>query len=298
VPPAELSPQELAKLSKEERTAYHKARRSVSFPAEAKESQTLNQKNKQLTKAERRIMQEAQRKAKEDQKTKSGDNEELLKELKLQGLSDEQAKELIAEMQRAEDVEQDGEADDDEPEDLLSTVRKWMAEQEGQVHSDILHDFNLKVRFQGHVDTTPPDHILAIIRVIVEETCSQCDLAAPKIQPTAVVKKVEPAIVRWAPLLEPLYGKIADPLTGADVVLRGVREGVETLADVPEAGRSCAVVGCLMAIREIEMIEDEDLLTGCRRAEPKSRVMDKFIEFLEDELEDDEDADGEGEDND
>jgi len=51
-----------------------------------------------------------------------------------------------------------------------------------------------------------------------------------------------------------------------------------------------------MALRDsTDDIEDEDLLTGCKRLDPMTKVMEKFIEFLEDELEDS-DEDGSGED--
>uniref|UniRef100_A0A7S4QP81 Uncharacterized protein n=1 Tax=Alexandrium monilatum TaxID=311494 RepID=A0A7S4QP81_9DINO len=282
-PPEELSPEELKKLSKSERTAYYAARRAG--------GQTPAPKAKQLSKAERRAVQEAQRKVKEDKQSAAMDNAEMLEELKLQGLSEEQAREVMAELLRTEEEQAADEEEDDEPEDLLSSVRKWMSEQD-KVPEDALHDFNMKVRFQGHVDTTPPDHLAAILQTITEEACRQCDLKTPK--PNAVAKTVEPAVVRWAPLLEPLYAKIGDPMEAADVVVRAVQEGVGALGEVPEAGQACGVVGCLMALREIDMIEDEDLLTGCRRCEPHSRVMEKFIEFLEEELEDeDEEDDGE-----
>lgn len=286
-PPKELSPEELAKLSKEERAAYYTARRAAGIvPAP---------KAKQMSKAERREAQEAQRKIKEDKKATGEENKEMLEELKLQGLTEEQAREVMAEMARTEEEAGD-EDEDDEPEDLLSSVRKWMSEQDAKVPEDALRDFNLKVRFQGHVDTTPPDHLGCILRLLVEEACRKCDLKAPKLQPTGVAKTVGPDVIRWKTLLEPVYEKISDPMDAADVVLRSVQEGVEAVGDVPEAGRACGVVGCLMAIREIDMIEDEDLLTGCKRCEQRSRVMDKFIEFLEEELEDEDEEDGDEDD--
>ncbi|CAK0799342.1 unnamed protein product, partial [Prorocentrum cordatum] len=121
-------------------------------------------------------------------------------------------------------------------------------------------DFNMKVRFQGHVDSTPPDHLRCILRVVVQEACAGCDLAAPKLQPGAVAKRVQPCVERWAPLLEVLFGKIDDVLEGADTVIHGIEEGIEACqaeADVPAAGLACGVVGSLMAVREIDMIEDE-----------------------------------------
>lgn len=281
--PAELTPEQLKKLSKEERKAYHEAKRA----AEAK-AKPAAAPAKQMTKAERRQIQEAQRKLKEDSKQAGKDNDELLAELKLQGLSEEQAREVMKEMLRGENVEEDNDDEPDE-EDLLSSVRRWMSEQDAKVTKGLLSDFNLKVRFQGHVDSTPPDHLNCVLRLVVEEACAGCDLTSAKLQPAAVQKKVAPLLERWLPILEPLYGKIDDVIVATDAVCKAVEEGVKA-----EAGHDPAVVGCLMALRDIDLIEDEDLLTGCRRIEPRGQVLDKYINFLEDAIasdDDDEDDD-------
>eukprot|EP00441_Pelagodinium_beii_P032690 CAMPEP_0197626184 /NCGR_PEP_ID=MMETSP1338-20131121/5268_1 /TAXON_ID=43686 ORGANISM="Pelagodinium beii, Strain RCC1491" /NCGR_SAMPLE_ID=MMETSP1338 /ASSEMBLY_ACC=CAM_ASM_000754 /LENGTH=365 /DNA_ID=CAMNT_0043196703 /DNA_START=69 /DNA_END=1166 /DNA_ORIENTATION=- len=285
-PPAEKTPAELAKMTKEERKAYHEARRAAekqggggggggAAPA------------KQLTKAERRALQEAQRKVKEDSKQAGKENEELLAELKLQGLSEDQAREVMNEMLKGEEVEED-DSDDDEVEDLASSTRRWMKEQPEKVAKDAMRDFNMKVRFQGHVDTTPPDHIACILMHIFEEACSGVDLKDAKLQPQKVAKKAEPLLTRWAPLLEPLYEKIDDVLAGTDAVCKAVQEALPE-DKAPETARATAQVGCFMALREIDMIEDEDLLTACRRLEPRSKVMDKFIDFLDEDSDEDDD---------
>jgi len=280
--PEELSAEQLAKLSKEERKAYHQARRAATT--------TQKEPAKQLSKAERRQIQEAQRKLKEDTKQAGKDNEELLAELKLQGLSEDQAREVMKEMLKGEALEEE-EDDEDDAGDFASSVRQWMSEQEDKVSKDALRDFNMKVRFQGHVDTTPPDHLGCILRLIFQEACGACDLTAPKLQPTAVAKKAGPLLTRWAPLLEPLYGKIDDVLVATDTVCKAVQEAVSADEKTSEAGRNTAMVGCFMSLRDIDMIEDEDLLTGCKRVEPRSTVLDKFIEFLEDALEEDDEDD-------
>eukprot|EP00930_Biecheleria_cincta_P086825 TRINITY_DN76073_c0_g1_i1.p1 TRINITY_DN76073_c0_g1~~TRINITY_DN76073_c0_g1_i1.p1 ORF type:complete len:347 (-),score=116.76 TRINITY_DN76073_c0_g1_i1:150-1190(-) len=277
--PAELTPEQLKKLSKEERKAYHEAKRA----AEAKGQPAA--KAKQMTKAERRQIQEAQRKLKEDSKQVGKDNEELLAELKLQGLSEDQAREVMNEMLKGEDLEEDNDDEPDE-EDLMSSVRRWMSEQDAKVTKGLLSDFNLKVRFQGHVDSTPPDHLNCVLRLVFEEACQGCDLTSAKLQPTAVQKKVAPLLERWLPILEPLYGKIDDVIVATDAVCKAVQEGVKG-----EAGHDPAMVGCLMALRDVDLVEDEDLLTGCRRIEPRGQVLDKYINFLEDAIASDDDED-------
>lgn len=281
--PAELTPDQLKKLSKEERKAYHEAKRA----AEAK-GKPAAAPAKQMTKAERRQIQETQRKLKDDSKQAGKDNDELFAELKLQGLSEDQAREVMNEMLKGEDMEEDNDDEPDE-EDLLSSVRRWMSEQDAKVTKGLLSDFNLKVRFQGHVDSTPPDHINCVLRLVFEEACAGCDLTSSKLQPTAVQKKAAPLLERWLPVLEPLYAKIDDIIVATDAVCKAVQEGVKA-----EAGQDPAVVGCLMALRDVDLIEDEDLLTGCRRIEPRGQVLDKYIDFLEDAIasdDDDEDED-------
>jgi len=287
-PPAELSKEQLAKMSKEERTAYHQARRQAAPKADAKQ---------QLTKAERAKKMEEERKIKEDSKAAAGagqkEREELLKELKDQGLSVDQARDLMNEMLKDREQADDGVGDveEDEAEDYFSCVKSWMAANDQELPDNPVSDFNLKVRFQGHNDTTPPDHIAAILHVITEQGCCACGLDA-KTQPAAVAKKLEPAMTKWATVLKAFWKKIDDTLTGLDAIMRGIQEGTAALVSVPESGRACGVVGCLMALRDTDMIEDEDLLTACRRAESRPKVMERFIEFLEAELEDeDEDED-------
>merc|ERR1711862_688604 len=130
-----------------------------------------------------------------------------------------------------------------------------------------------------------------LLQIMCVQTCKECGLAAPKVQPGAVAKKMAPVLERWAPLLEPLYNKIGDVMTASDAVVEAVQAATSSLEGVPEAAQAIGLVGCLMAIREIDMIEDEDLLTGCKRLEARSKVLDKFCEHLEDELEEDDDED-------
>jgi hypothetical protein len=283
----ELSPDELSKLSKQERTAYYKARLAVAKPKTAAAP-------KALTKAERRAAQEASRALKAKTNENKNENKELLDELILQGLSEEQAKLVLIEiLEQGDDVEEEDD-DDAEVEDLLASVRRWMAEHRAdEQRSDLLHDFNMSVRFQGHVDSTPPDHLCAVLQVISETACSS--FTSAKVQPGAVAKAVGPTVEHWAALLEQLYEKISDIMSAVDSVVGGVQQGVLAAgAEAPQESRDAAVVGVLMAIREhVEAIADDDLLTGTRRLEPRTVVLEKFIEFLEEALEEDDDDESE-----
>merc|ERR1712137_949442 len=98
----------------------------------------------------------------------------MFKELKLQGLTEEQARTVMKELAESDANKEAAVAevsDDDEPEDLLGCVRSWMKAQPEKIPDDALRDFNLKVRFQGHVDSTPPDHLRSMVRILVDEAC-------------------------------------------------------------------------------------------------------------------------------
>eukprot|EP00747_Dinoflagellata_sp_TGD_P025084 gnl/TRDRNA2_/TRDRNA2_131004_c0_seq1.p1 gnl/TRDRNA2_/TRDRNA2_131004_c0~~gnl/TRDRNA2_/TRDRNA2_131004_c0_seq1.p1 ORF type:complete len:330 (+),score=100.33 gnl/TRDRNA2_/TRDRNA2_131004_c0_seq1:68-991(+) len=302
--PPELTDEELAKLSKAERGAYHKARRGAAKAAAAAErgrreaaGEAVPDAAQQPSKAERRKLQEAQRLAKQGKRNQAAESEELLAELKLQGLTEEQAHIVIAEMSAERTVDGGGdeeEEDDEEIEDLLASVQRWMREQgDAKATSDVLRDFNMSVRFQGHVDTTPPDHLGAVLQIIADKVCSDTDVSEPRLQPATVAKRAERLFGQWGELLEQLYSKIDDVLVALDAVVRGVRDGVGAVRGfAPGAGKDIVEVGVLMALREnVKGIADEDLLTGCQRLQPKSRVLEKFIAFLEEVLEDEEEDD-------
>ena len=67
-----------------------------------------------------------------------------------------EAREVMKEMQKGEEVEREEEEDD---EDLASSVERWMKEQDEKIGKEALRDFNMKVRWQGHVNSLPADHL-------------------------------------------------------------------------------------------------------------------------------------------
>lgn len=286
--PVDLSKVDMSKLSKEERTALHKARREAEIAAQS--AGTAPAAKKQLTKAERRAIQEAQRKKIEDKKQDEGEKDQMVKDLMLQGLTEEQARDVAKEIEKGGvDLDDDDEEDDaDDDITLMGSVKKWMDEvQNEKITKEHLKDFNLKVRFQGHVDSVPPDHVLCILKIICIQVCNDLDMSKPKMQPTVFAKKIAPGLEKWSPLLNALLGKINDVLDATDSVVRGVQESVmEPGIDAPDANKDTAVVGFLMGVRDSVDIEDDDLLTGCKRIEQPSTVMLKFIEHLEESLAD------------
>lgn len=278
----EKSAGELAKMGKDERKAYHAAR----IAAAKSGSGSAAPKPTQLSKVERRALQEAQRKVKEDSKGQVGEHEQLVKDLKMQGLNEDQARMVVAEMARGNVAADEGDSDSEvEEETLRTSIVRWMSEQEQNIPADILHDFNMKVRFQGHVDTTPPDHLRALLQILVEEACKDVDLSVGKLQPTVVAKPAEKQFKRWCPLLTSLEKKIADCLVTADIIKDAILQGTSTHG--ASEGVNSAFVGCIMGLREADVIEDDELLTACKRVEGPSKVLQKYIEFLQEEVEDD-----------
>jgi len=284
--PPELSADELKKMSKAERTAYHVARRNAL--AASKTAAPVSKKEK---KEAARQKQEADTKKKEDALKQGSEDITEIKELRLQGLTEEQAKEVCAQLKNATEALAD---DGEEEESLFQSVQTWMAEHDQEVtDGESLHDFNMKVRFQGHPHTTPPDHLGAILEVLSSKAFLDFELKTAK-RPDFVAEKVKPLIQRWSYLLGELYKK-CDVLAASNILVSSLDKGVQVSdTETPEVTKACVVVGFLMAVREeMEAIEDEELLTGCRHLETNAQVMTKFIEFLEDECEGDDESDDE-----
>merc|ERR1719359_617029 len=99
----------------------------------------------------------------------------------------------------------------------------------------------------------------------------------------------------WSSLLEDLCAVVADNEAAADMVICKVQMGIAYLCPsepVAVDKSQCLVVGVLLALREVHGIA-AGLLEGCQRLQDKSFAMNKFIEFMSEELEDDESQDGE-----
>eukprot|EP00440_Ansanella_granifera_P011896 gb/GFBE01012928.1/.p1 GENE.gb/GFBE01012928.1/~~gb/GFBE01012928.1/.p1 ORF type:complete len:341 (+),score=92.95 gb/GFBE01012928.1/:1-1023(+) len=288
---SEKTKEELAAMSKEERTAYHKAKLAAAKAKAQDSAEPAMSKAEKRTQA--REKQEADRRRKEEATHADSDDRELLAQLKLQGLTDDQAKEFLAQMKESKVTDDADSDDDDAAENLVDSVRAWMSHQgETKIDSEALRDFNLKVRFQGFVETTPPDHLGAMLEVIASQACAGSDLLSK--QPAAVADHVRSTMSRWTFMLDQLYSK-CDALKAADIVVSSVRAGVAQSAksDTSDLAKDCALVGILMALRdEVDAVTDEDLLTGCSRLDSDSKVVQGFMDHLE---EADEDSDEEEE---
>jgi len=124
------------------------------------------------------------------------------------------------------------------------------------------------------------------LEVVVGKAWKGGELAACKPQPNVMAKKITPFLTQWLALIGGLYTKVGDVLEAANIIVTTISNTVAKVgAEAPDACRQCAVVGFLMALREeIDTMEDEELLPACRRLESGGKVMEKFVEFLEEEV--------------
>lgn len=301
-PPPDVTEEQLKKMSKDERGKYWAAKRAYEqYQKQAGGPDAAAAMPKAKSKQERRALQESQRKAKEDIKHAGLELKEMIDELKMQGLTEEQALEMVKDIAAQEkagagDDEEDLGEEEEQETDYLTDVREWMVRQPaGPLSKDIANDYNTKVRFQGHGNKLATDALGAILTVLTEQACSSCDLTNPRLQPTAVVAAMAPLLDRWQGILRNFYsksGESTDLLNAVDAILVAVQTGVEAIGTGTQACRDVALVGCLMALRDVDdLVDDEDLGIVLRKQEQKSRVMEQFIEFLDEADEDEEDDD-------
>lgn len=286
-------------MSKNERKEYHAKRIAAEKAAKASTAGAGGEAPKVLTKAERRVIQEAHRLAKQQAKDSSAGKEEALAELKMQGLSDEQARQMLAEMEKEGAFDGDEDEDDEEDaEDLMGCVRRYLVDKKSAGEdAEPLHQFQMRVRFQGFSESLPMDHLQCVVRALSGDGCKACDLEVPKLQPSGVAKKVAPIVQKWAGLMDALYTRAGDCLDAVNALVSSVSEGVLDVCDqASDRVKDTAFVGIIMALREeLESVEDGDLLAGLTRLDDKGPVLQKYIDFLEAELEDEDEDDDDDE---
>merc|ERR1711957_632386 len=163
-----------------------------------------------------------------------------------------------------------------------------MKEQDSsKVGKDVLPDFNLKVRFQGHVNSTPPDHFGAILEAIAADVVAATDLPGLK-QPTPLAKSAGVVFDKWSGMLDALLEKV-DIIESGDIIVTALRAGLSSAggdAVADAAKKDCATVGLIMAVREsLEDVDDEALLGACKKIESDTKVWCGYIGFLEEAVE-------------
>merc|ERR1711972_500205 len=139
---------------------------------------------------------------------------------------------------------------------------------------------------------------MGLVSAIVSHVCNSCDLTDVKLQPIKVAQAATPSVARMKLVIEELFTLAADPESAIDIVISNVQRGTSHSwpAEAPVANKDCAIVGFLLAFKNVDEVA-QNLLGGCQRIELRSIVLEKFIEFLvdeEDSEEEEEDGSVEG----
>lgn len=164
--------------------------------------------------------------------------------------------------------------------DLIATVRPWMAAMEA-CHDELsLDDFTAHVTTGSSTRSTPLDHLGAVVQVIASNVGNSFTACEPKLQPKQVAQEAEAIVNLWSRLIEQLCLKVGDTCAVVDTVISNVHEGLGVSANGDRV-----VVGLLLALRDVSCVAG-GLLEGCQRLEVQSAAMKKFVEFLEEEEED------------
>lgn len=246
---------------------------------------------KSTTKAERRGQQIAQRRAKEDARVL----------LQIATACSTACSSLLNGEPRFEErtcateaAEPDVDEEDvsDEEIDFLNSIRRWMHEDgRDSTAANLMQDFKLEVMRwgQGALGFLGSDQLEVVIRVIAEDICAAVDLRLQRLQPKTVAEAAEPFVNRWVALLDYIWELIGDSTVASNVAVRTVRVGVAAACGAAigvAAGNQASIeVGIIMAIRDcVEGADTADVLAGCRCLQPKTIVLDKFISFLQGEL--------------
>jgi len=175
---------------------------------------------------------------------------------------------------------------------LIDTVRLWMAALEASRDVVSLDDFLARMITEGFTRSTPLDNLGTVVQVIAGNVGNLFAAATTKLQPIKVAEEAKPVIAMWAGLVEELSSLAGDTRAAVDVIISKVQEGVAR-ALPPEASAAngdCVVVGLLLALKDVGVVAD-GLLQGCLRIESRSNAMNKFVDFLAKDEEEDGESD-------
>merc|ERR1712241_436561 len=149
-----------------------------------------------------------------------------------------------------------------------------------------------RVLSEGIVDQTDvgPCDAPLFINSLVNDVCCACDLALPRLQPSHVADEAVPRVEQCLCELQTFFSELGARAIATDHLIRAFYDAVDKVEAIT-AVKEIVVVGLLLATRsQLHELTDVQLIEGCRKFESYSRVMQRFIVFLEDELhgEDDE----------
>lgn len=204
----------------------------------------------------------------------------------------------VKENDRSEERKTKAEVD----EQLVDTIKDWMAgfEVPGlQVSPNerALESLTSYLKTNGFAEETTWDQLGAMVQAVAENVGKPLLLEEGKIQPAKVARSAQKTMEVWSELIERLCAAAPDHDAVADMVVRKVQMGIASVSAYDTADDKCqsVIVGVLLALREVHGIA-AGLYEACQRLDDKSIVMNKFIEFLSQELEDSDSDEGVGED--
>jgi len=182
----------------------------------------------------------------------------------------------------------------DEMHDLVGSLKLVEADLDASQPEVSLDALLARGRMEGSASLARLDLFGAVVQVIASTVSDLFASETAKLQPIAVAKEVKPSVARWAAALEQLSNATEDTHAIADIVIAKVHEGVAcTLpAEAFSANGDCMVVGLLLALKSVNGVA-VGLLEGCRRLEVRNAAMNKFIEFLAEEEDDEGEEDEE-----
>merc|ERR1711924_527996 len=97
-----------------------------------------------------------------------------------------------------------------------------------------------------------------------------------------VARVALPVFSKWTFMITELYGR-CDVLDVNDILASSLCDGIaDAIGELPESDRDVVLVGMLMTKRDnFDCVSDEDIVAACHQMDSESKVMQKFLEFLQ-----------------
>lgn len=159
-------------------------------------------------------------------------------------------------------------------------IQQWMQDHKNEsVSSDLIHDFDCTIK-TFDVRALPSLQLAAVVEIMIADTMAECDLNTTKLQPVKVCEKASPFVEKWSSLIDNVYSKIDDAQEAIDIIISSLKRSIAFIT-ASEYTKETLLIGCLLSLRDLDAVDDEDILAGCRKIELQSKAMERFIEFLE-----------------
>jgi len=171
----------------------------------------------------------------------------------------------------------------------LGLVKTWMTD-----HGDENVTSVLIAGFEAAIESMdcripPVDQLAAVITVVTDVVSKQASSASDKLQPKMVNEMASPIVQKWSWLIADLFAKVGDDSVAMDVIIISAQK---VAADYFTVVQETLVIGVLLGLRDhVDAITDNGILSGCKKLSSYGKAMEKFIQFLEADSDDDSDDD-------